>query len=181
VKIKRIARSRPLTKQTALQTLISKGSLLEHAQKIQDIAFSTPQRNRLTGSVGHNRTVEYIIEQLSSSEVLKQFYQITVQPWQSLSSKQAKGSLVVNSASLVSLQPARFSNRGEFKAPLVLISQSGCITVCIITLASLNNLLNLSRITMAQRPRVLLLLSIAEDVNFCKSQLQLLELVWLRS
>lgn len=82
----------PLVDSTLLQTSVTKEALLQHANNIQDIAYSSPGRNRYTGSIGYIKTAEYIVQQLNSTIGLKNFYNVTVQPW-TMNLYHANGSL----------------------------------------------------------------------------------------
>jgi hypothetical protein len=75
--------------------------------------------------------VEYIVEQLTSDESLRQFYEVKRQIWQGVLLKTSNGNLTVDGTRLTTFRVARFSNSGNFTAPLVHVAQSGCRKVSI--------------------------------------------------
>jgi hypothetical protein len=50
---------------------------MNHAENIQNIAYGSPERNRVVGSIGHNLTIKYIVEQLQGLD----YYDIELQPF----------------------------------------------------------------------------------------------------
>ncbi|KAI0834769.1 hypothetical protein F5Y06DRAFT_306529 [Hypoxylon sp. FL0890] len=74
----------------ALPALIDSASILKHLQSLQKIADQS-YGNRLTGSDGHNRTIDYIKDELSSLG-----YYVEVQHFEGLMQVQSKAALVVN-------------------------------------------------------------------------------------
>lgn len=51
---------------------------MAHTQALEDISYATPDRNRFVGSLGHNNTVQYIVDQL---EALDGYYNVELQPF----------------------------------------------------------------------------------------------------
>ncbi|KAK8152460.1 putative leucine aminopeptidase 2 [Phyllosticta citrichinensis] len=112
-----------LVDSSSLQAAIKIDALLEKSQDLQDIAYATPGRNRVFGSQGHNDTVAYIVELLSTPP-FDDYYNVSTQ---SFSAEYSAGnaSLSVDSAdrgaSLVTYSPS-----GTVSAPIVQVSNLGC-------------------------------------------------------
>jgi hypothetical protein len=61
--------------QQALIDSLHIDNLFKRAEKLQEIAYATPGKNRAIGTPGHEATVEYIKSQLDTS-----YYDVTLQP-----------------------------------------------------------------------------------------------------
>lgn len=72
-----IRRGAPLVQSNQLRRVLTRTALLGHAEKLEKFAFDTEDRNRVAGSVGHNKTVEYIYDTL----VKTGYYDVTLQPF----------------------------------------------------------------------------------------------------
>lgn len=70
-------RGLPLVQSNQLRRVLTRTALLGHATKLLEIAYETPERNRVAGSVGHNKTVEYIYDTL----VATGYYDVELQPF----------------------------------------------------------------------------------------------------
>jgi carboxypeptidase Q len=65
----------------SLRASIEIDDLLADAQTLEDFAYSTPDRNRVFGSPGHNATVNWLQDELSS---LDDYYDVSLQPFEAL-------------------------------------------------------------------------------------------------
>ncbi|CAZ84202.1 unnamed protein product [Tuber melanosporum] len=66
-----------LVESKKLRRVLNKKALYEHAKEFQSFADSTPIRNRVAGSAGHNLTVDYIYDTL----VATGYYNVEKQPF----------------------------------------------------------------------------------------------------
>jgi len=66
-----------LVESNKLRRVLHRKVLYEHAEKYQSFADSTPQRNRVAGSIGHNLTVDYLYDTL----VATGYYNVEKQPF----------------------------------------------------------------------------------------------------
>ncbi|CAG9940621.1 unnamed protein product [Clonostachys rosea f. rosea IK726] len=115
--------TKPLVKDKALQDAITVENLYKHAEKLQAIAYSTPGRNRVAGSTGHDLTVEYISEQLNA---LGGYYDVQLQPWEGLSQQYGEISFTVNGAVYDAKVVEFSSNVTATDVPLVVVPNLGC-------------------------------------------------------
>jgi hypothetical protein len=111
----------PAVDSAALQAAIEVDNLLAKAQDLEDIAYATPDRNRVIGSEGHNNTVTYLVE---SIEALGDYWTVYRQPFTALYSN-VEGELTVDGATT---EPSLFeySPSGEITAELVPVADLGC-------------------------------------------------------
>lgn len=115
----------PTTPQKKLQKDISEKALFKGAQKLQDLAYSTPGRNRLMGSEGHNKTVKYLVDTLNS---LGGYYTVETQKFQQLVMVSGEGSIAVNGETLES-SVMEYSPSGQVEARIVPVNNLGCEAV----------------------------------------------------
>lgn len=97
---------------------------MSHTKALQAIAFNTKARNRFTGTLGHNRTVDYLYKQLTDPS-LGGYYNVTLQPFIARIMKSASGSLF-EAGKNISINVADFSPSGTFQTSLALIPNRGC-------------------------------------------------------
>lgn len=64
-----------------LRSSINTNDLLEDAMALESFAYSTTERNRVFGSPGHNATVNWLYDELSS---LDDYYNVSLQPFEAL-------------------------------------------------------------------------------------------------
>lgn len=96
-------------------------ALLHHAENFQAIAYSTPERNRVFGSLGYNFSALYIHKHL---EALSDYYDISWQPFTTLYSDYHV-SLTVNGTDQ-SAGRLTYSPMGQVEAPIVAVFNKGC-------------------------------------------------------
>jgi carboxypeptidase Q len=106
----------------ALQNTIKLEALMKGAQKLEDIAYSYPERNRMIGGGGHNDTVNYIKKEL---EALDGYYKVELQPFTTLVQLNGTADLSIGNQTY---NPGlmEYSPSGEVTAPLVVVSNLGC-------------------------------------------------------
>lgn len=111
----------PPVDSAALQAAIDVENLRVKAQDLEDIAYATPDRNRVIGSEGHNNTVTYLVE---SIEALGDYWTVYRQPFTALYSN-VEGELTVDGVTIV---PSLFeySPGGTVTAELVPVADIGC-------------------------------------------------------
>ncbi|RPA98448.1 Zn-dependent exopeptidase [Choiromyces venosus 120613-1] len=116
-------RDLPLVESNKLRRALHRKVLLEHAEKYQSFADSTPDRNRVAGSVGHNMTVDYLYETLAATG----YYNVNKQPFTYIFSK--------GNASFSALSKTYDSNYFDYSpstggstliAPLAKVANLGC-------------------------------------------------------
>ncbi|KAI9167278.1 putative leucine aminopeptidase 2 [Paramyrothecium foliicola] len=112
----------PLVQDAVLREAITSENLLKHSKALESIAYSTPGRNRVTGSSGHNLTVKYLEEQLGA---LGDYYDVEVQPWQGFVQQSGLVSFIVNSKEYEA-QVVEFSPNGTVNGPLIPVPNLGC-------------------------------------------------------
>jgi hypothetical protein len=100
---------------------------LKGAEKLQEFAYSTPEKNRLMGSKGHNDTVKYLKKTLES---LDGYYKVELQPFSSPVQINGTFALTVDGTTTES-GAMEYSPSGNVSAPLVVVSNLGCEAVSI--------------------------------------------------
>lgn len=109
-----------------MQDAVTIDGLLAHTQALEDIAYATSGRNRLIGTLGHNNTVSYIVEQL---EALGDYYDIVLQPFSTEVVVKDSASLVLNGVNY-STQALGYSNSISLvDTAVVPVSDVGCSAV----------------------------------------------------
>ncbi|KAF2736882.1 Zn-dependent exopeptidase [Polyplosphaeria fusca] len=112
----------PLVDSKKLQKSIKSSALLKGAEKLQEIAYNTPERNRLMGSQGHNDTVKFLKKTLES---LDGYYKVELQPFSSLVQLNGTYALAIDGETTES-GAMEYSPSGNISAPLVVVSNLGC-------------------------------------------------------
>lgn len=116
---------RPLTAHTCLQEIlqndINEDALHHHAENLEAIAYSTPDRNRVFGSLGYNLSALYIHKHLAP---LSEYYGVTWQPFTALLSSY-NTSLSVTGTDRNAGQMT-FSPNGHVEDSVVAVSNNGC-------------------------------------------------------
>lgn len=106
-----------------MQASISEEALLSKAADLQEIAYATPDRNRVFGSEGYNGTVDWLVSLLSAPPY-SDYYDVSTQSFQAEYSA-GNATLFVEDedqgASLMTYSPS-----GSVSAPLVQVSNLGC-------------------------------------------------------
>ncbi|KAI1807871.1 hypothetical protein F4811DRAFT_549306 [Daldinia bambusicola] len=103
-----------------LPVLINSTSLYGHLKKLQNIA-DTHHGNRITGSTGHNQTIQYIQRHLKS-----QGYYVEVQPFHDLMQVDGKATLWANGEAFEA-EPIGWSPESTFTdRPLIAVDGIGC-------------------------------------------------------
>ncbi|KAK5164404.1 uncharacterized protein LTR77_010100 [Saxophila tyrrhenica] len=111
----------PPVKALALQKAISKKALSTKAHELEDLAYSTPGRNRVMGSEGHNSTVAWITGYLDE---MSDFYTYEVQPFIALYSD-ANGTATADGDELEA-EAFEYSPSGDVEADIVAVDNLGC-------------------------------------------------------
>lgn len=109
-----------------MQDAITIDGLFAHAQALEDIAYATPGRNRRVASVGHNNTIQYIVDQL---EALGGYYDIVIQPFDEVLQLSSFASLVANAVNYSTSALAWSPNVSLVDTPIVAVANSGCSQV----------------------------------------------------
>lgn len=109
-----------LVSSKALQSLVRLDSLVAGTQKLQDFAYSYPDRNRVFGGRAHNDTVNWLAKTLEETG----YYDVSLQPFIELYSG-GNASLTLDGAE----KPVglfTYTPSGSVQAPLVAVSNLGC-------------------------------------------------------
>ncbi|KAF2432218.1 Zn-dependent exopeptidase [Tothia fuscella] len=115
---------KPLVTSRTLQSTIKLQPLLTHAKALEQLAYASPLKNRLMGTKGHNDTVTYLYNQLTSP-ALGGYYNVTIQPWQGVVQVSGVGSFSTNNA-IKNVTVAQFSPSGNVTSTIVAVSNLGC-------------------------------------------------------
>lgn len=110
---------KPLVKSAKLQSLVKTKDLLAGAQKLQDIA-NAHGGNRAFGGGGHNATVDFLYDTLTSLK----YYDVVKQPFKEIFSS-GNGSLTVDGQA-IEVQIMTYTPAGEATKPLVKVTNLGC-------------------------------------------------------
>ncbi|KAM5345056.1 hypothetical protein ACJ41O_010918 [Fusarium nematophilum] len=113
-------KKKPLVNSLKLQKLINLKDLLAGSQKLQDFADANGG-NRAFGSGGHNATVDYLYNTLTSLGT----YDVVKQPFTELFSE-GTASLSVNGGDIESAAIMTYTPGGKASGPLVVASALGC-------------------------------------------------------
>ena len=109
--------------QKPLVDAVNIDDLLQCAQDLEDIAYSTSRRNRVHGSEGHHNSVEYFVEQLES---LGDYYDVELQEFTTEATQQSVNKLSVGGEPLEN-EILSFSSNGTWSGvPLVPVANLGC-------------------------------------------------------
>ena len=96
-----------------------------HAQALEDIAYSTPDRNRVMGSPGHQGTLDYLLEKLGQ---LSDYFDVSVQEFPVVF-WEGTGKLSVGDKTLGEINPFRYSPSESVSGKLVHVDSNGCNSV----------------------------------------------------
>ncbi|KAK3697136.1 hypothetical protein LTR37_017632 [Vermiconidia calcicola] len=105
----------------ALEQCINESALSKKAHELEDLAYSTRNRNRVMGSRGHNLTIDWITSYLDKHP---DYYTYEVQPFTALYSR-SEGELEVDDED----QEAdifEYSPSGDVEANIVAVANLGC-------------------------------------------------------
>lgn len=126
--IQRINASRQLTlkSQNQLRRVLLRSELLAKGQILQDFAYSWEGRNRLIGTPGHNKTVNYLYDTL----VATGYYDVAFQEFVIAS---PENETVIIAGQSIETAAMSFSQAGDFTAPLAKVANLGCdaVSTCI--------------------------------------------------
>ena len=111
--------------QDELQAAITEEKLMSHAQALEDIAYSTPERNRVMGSPGHRGTLDYVLGKLSD---LGDYFNVEVQEFPVVYWT-GSGKLNVEDSTLEEVNAFRYSPAGSVTGELVHVLNNGCNVV----------------------------------------------------
>lgn len=116
-----------LVESNKLRRVLYRKALYEHAKKFQSFADSTPKRNRVAGSIGHNLTVDYLYDTL----VATGYYNVEKQPFTYVFSE-GNTSFSANSTKYASEYMTYSPSTGgsTLTAQLVKVANLGCDQVC---------------------------------------------------
>lgn len=118
-----VRRELPLVQSNQLRRVLTRTALLGHANKLQEIAYETPERNRVAGSVGHNKTVEYIYDTLAATG----YYDVELQEFTYVFSE---GNVTLSAAGTPYVSEYfQYSPAGSIVAPLIPVANLGCVAV----------------------------------------------------
>ncbi|OAX81393.1 hypothetical protein ACJ72_04265 [Emergomyces africanus] len=95
--------------------------LMAGAKKLQDLAYATPERNRVFGTKAHNDTVDYLIRELKKTR----YYDVTKQEQVHLWSM-SNATLKVNGEDK-EVSPMTYGPSGETNTDIVLVNNLGCV------------------------------------------------------
>ena len=111
----------PPVKALAIQKAITKKALSDKAHELEDIAYSTPNRNRVMSSEGHQKTIDWITGYLDG---MSDYYSYEVQPFIALYSN-AQGTLTVEGDEVES-ETFEYSPDGDIDTEIVAVDNLGC-------------------------------------------------------
>ncbi|RDW77320.1 peptide hydrolase-5 [Coleophoma cylindrospora] len=111
-------RALPLVQSNQLRRVLLRSELLAKSQKLEQIAYTTPGRNRVVGSPGHAETLKYI----SETVVALDYYEVTTQ---SFTVPMGNSTLLVGGTAYES-RLMTFTPGGHPVAPLVAAANLGC-------------------------------------------------------
>lgn len=111
----------PPVKEIAMQKSITRKALAAKGRELEAIAYSTPLRNRVMGSEGHNLTIDWITGYLDE---MSDYYTYEVQPFIALFSN-ANGTLAINGED-VETEVFEYSPSGDVEAEIVAVDNLGC-------------------------------------------------------
>lgn len=117
-----VRRGLPIVQSNQLRRVLTRTALLAHAQKLQDIS-DVSGRNRVAGSVGHNKTVDYIYDTL----VATGYYDVERQPFTYIFSD---GNVTFSAAGTgYPSEYFQYGPAGSAVGPLVPVAATGCEAV----------------------------------------------------
>lgn len=107
-----------------MRKIIDSSDLWEKAKILEGFAYSTPERNRVFGSPGHNSTLNWIY---NSIKALGDYYDVEFQPFVELytnGNASVKADGVDLTASILQYSPS-----GKLSEKLVPVANLGCNSV----------------------------------------------------
>ncbi|KAJ1326503.1 aminopeptidase Y [Microdochium nivale] len=114
---------KPLVQDKPLIDSIQLADLMSCSQDLQDLAYSTELRNRVVGTDGHKKTVEYIAETLES---LGDYYTLEYQDVFTPATISSSSSLTIGGQT-IEAGGLEFSNNGTWaNLPVVPVAALGC-------------------------------------------------------
>lgn len=117
-----VRRGLPIVQSNQLRRVLTRTALLGHAQKLQDISDQSG-KNRVAGSVGHNKTVDYIYDTL----VATGYYDVERQPFTYTFSE---GNVTFSAAGTkYPSEYFQYGPAGSAAGPLVPVTDNGCEAV----------------------------------------------------
>lgn len=108
--------------QNQLRRVLLRSELLKKGQELQDIAYSTPGRNRAVLTEGHKKTTEWIYNQFLK---LSDYYTVE---YHEFITEVAFGAVTVDGTQL-NAEGLTFSPKGKVTAALVAVPNLGCDAV----------------------------------------------------
>ncbi|KAH8599269.1 putative leucine aminopeptidase 2 [Bisporella sp. PMI_857] len=102
-----------------LRRVLLRSNLLAKAQKLQDFAFATEERNRLIGGQGHNDTINWVADTLRATG----YYDVTLQPFLTPS---PKASTVTINGKVYKSWAMEESPEGDITGSIVAVPNNGC-------------------------------------------------------
>ncbi|KAF1982168.1 Zn-dependent exopeptidase [Aulographum hederae CBS 113979] len=105
----------------ALQDLITMEALMDKGHHLEDIAYDTPERNRVIGSPGHQGTVDWIYDSLDELD----YYDVVRQPFVALVQTVGEGNVTVK-GEVLEAALMEYSPGGQVTAPIVAVANIGC-------------------------------------------------------
>lgn len=114
-----------LIKQKSLGAALHIEPLLAKANILQDIAYSTPRKNRAIGTPGHNATVNYLKDTIAS---FPDYYTVELQAFDISVAESAN--LTVNGVS-IEVFGVTISPEGTVSGPLAVVANKGCEAVSV--------------------------------------------------
>ncbi|KAF3391442.1 putative leucine aminopeptidase 2 [Penicillium rolfsii] len=113
-------RGKPLVSPDKLASKIRLEDLLKGTQRLEDIAYSYPERNRVFGSEAHNDTVDFLYHELKKTGYYHVWKQPQVHTW-----TKAESSLKFNDQS-IGVTAMTYSPSVDVTAELGVVSNVGC-------------------------------------------------------
>ncbi|TVY21126.1 Leucine aminopeptidase 2 [Lachnellula arida] len=115
-------RDLPLVQSNQLRQVLLRSELLKKAKILEDFAYSTPQRNRLIGTPGHNATVNWITDTIAQ---FPNYYTYYLEPFDLSLGVSAN---LTNNGSSMEVFAVGLSPAGHVSGPLVYVPNLGCET-----------------------------------------------------
>ena len=107
--------------QKSYEATVDESRLFAHAQQLLDWAYSTKDRNRNINTYGHNKTVDYLYNTLSSLG----YYHVEKQPFRT-GLTVGNSSLTVNGSPVIPADLFDYTGSGNVTAPMVVVDNLGC-------------------------------------------------------
>jgi len=108
--------------QNQLRRVLLRSELLKKGQAFQDFAYSWSGRNRLIGTPGHNKTVNYLYDTLLATG----YYDVSYQPFEI---KTPVNETAVVAGKSIEVVAMAFSEGGKVTAPFGVVANFGCDAV----------------------------------------------------